>query len=129
MSAGAYVPLVMVPRFTSYVGAATYTTAPLDVSEFQKFIVTVWRGLLVGSVAGGAALFIQFEWSDDADQDGWFTFFGLSPLTTAGATDVVEAELTHRYLRLKVTLTDDATDVVALSCWASGHLERRERAA
>ena len=34
---GLYVPLVMIPRFTTYIGQGTYTTAPLDVSAYSSF--------------------------------------------------------------------------------------------
>ena len=123
--AGLNVPLVMIPRFTSYVGAAAYTTAPLDVSEYGSFVLTVWRGPLVGTPVSGAALSLVFEQSDDADV--WSTFTGVSAITTANANSVVTADLTMRWFRAKVTLTEDANHVVALTCWAVGNLVRRER--
>lgn len=126
--AGAYVPLVLVPRYTSYIGAGEYVTAPLDVTEFSRFVVAVWRGLLVGDPVTGAGLSISFEWSDDADADGWFGFFGHTPITTPNGDTVVTADLSHRYLRMKITLTEDTQDVVAITIWAAGHLERREGA-
>jgi hypothetical protein len=124
--AGLYVPLVMIPRFTSYVGAGTYTTAPLEVSEYGSFVLTVWRGPLVGNPANGAGLSLVFEQSDDAEI--WSAFSGISAITTANTNSVATTDLTMRWLRARMTLTEDSTNhVVAMTCWASGNLVRRER--
>ena len=41
--AGRLVPLVLLPRFTSF-AEGIFQTVPMDVSDFQRAIVTVWRG-------------------------------------------------------------------------------------
>lgn len=118
------VPIVLIPRFTTYVGAGTYTTIGLEVSRFQSMNVTIWRGPLIGSVPGGAAVSIQLETSPD--NETW-TADG-APITTANAHSFVEALFTRPWMRLKVTLTADASNVVALTCWATGFVEMREAA-
>lgn len=125
--AGLYVPLVMIPRFTSYVGEGEYTTAPLDVTEFAGFNLTIWRGPLVGNLgsATGAGLSLVFQQSDDAE--AWTDLLGISPITTASASSIIAFGLTGRWFRAKLTLTADSTDIVALTLWAMGNLERRER--
>jgi len=122
--AGEYVPLVMMPRFTTYIGEATFETVALDVSEFEKLVLSVWRGPLLGNTGSGASLEITFETSDDNEH--WAPFPYVPAITTAGGTTVVEVELLQRFLRSKVVLTKDGTDLVALTCWAAGHLDRRE---
>lgn len=125
--AGLYVPLVMIPRFTSYVGAGEYTTAPLDVTEFSSFNLTIWRGPLVGNLgtATGAGLSLVFQQSDDAEV--WTSLLGIAAITTANASDIIAFGLTGRWFRAKLTLTADSTSIVALTVWAIGNLERRER--
>jgi len=120
--AGLYVPLVMIPRFTSYVGAGTYTSVAMDVSEFAHFILTVWRGPLVSGTS--PTFTMVFEESDDADV--WSAFSGISTINTANANSVVESDLTRRWMRVKVTLAQ-STSTIAITCWAIGNLERRER--
>lgn len=124
---GIYIPLVMIPRFTSYVGDGDYRSVLLDVSEYAAFVLSVWRGPLVKGVGTGAGLSLTFEDSDDAEV--WTTVSGTSAIVTADASSVVSAELTKRWLRVRLELTEDSTDhAVALTCWAMGHLVRREQA-
>jgi hypothetical protein len=125
--AGLYVPLVLVPRFTSYVGEGTYETAPLDVSEFARFSVTVWRGPRVGAGGSGGSFELVFEQSDDAQV--WSSFTGVSAITTTDTSSIVATDLTMRWMRVKVTLVDDSNDAAAITCWVVGNLERRERGA
>ena len=120
---GLYVPLVLIPRFTSYLGAGQFTTEPLDVTAFSKGVVTVWCGPLIG--ATGASLEFIFEMAEDPDV--WTEFPFVDPIFTPNGSDVVELPLTMRWLRLKLTLDDDAAGVVALTCWAMGSLEKREQ--
>ncbi|MEJ2202960.1 MAG: hypothetical protein P8170_02490 [Gemmatimonadota bacterium] len=37
--AGELVPLVLIPRYTSYVGDGTFTTIAMDVTEYESAIV------------------------------------------------------------------------------------------
>ena len=36
---GSMVPVVLLPRFTTFVGAGSFATAPLDVTEFDRLVV------------------------------------------------------------------------------------------
>ena len=123
---GLYVPLVMIPRFTTYVGAGAspYVSVPLDVSEYESANLTVWRGPLIGEA--GATLALKFQDSDDADV--WSN--ASTPITTADASSVVVLTLRRRWLRASLELAADVSDpqhAVALTCWAIGNLVRRER--
>lgn len=124
---GESVPLVMIPRFTSYVGGLTdYTTVPLDVSEFTMAWVTFWRGPLVGDTGNGAKFEAWFEVSQDAQ-----TWEKQPPspfvINTPDTWDSYSVGFSRRWFRMKVRLTPDTDDIVAITCWAVGSLERRTK--
>ena len=116
--AGELVPLVMMPRFSTYAGATTFYSIWMDVSEYEKAILNVWRGpMSVGTFA------LTCEESTD----------GIVPSNCAGVTwpedPTADAEeqyivtLKKRWFRTKLVLTGSG---VTVSCWAVGFLERRE---
>jgi hypothetical protein len=126
--AGELVPLVMLPRYTTYAGLISgeyFTTMAIDVTQYQNAIVNVWRGLIVGT-AGSPPIITKFE--ESTDQVSWTECAG-SP---DGSIIVYPAQnvekqytltLTKRWFRMKVQL-GHATNIV--SCWAVGFLERRQ---
>lgn len=122
--AGELVPLVMIPRFTTYVGASEYLTVPLVVSSYQSVKITVWRGKLVGAPGTGASLNVIFQTSNDAEV---WTDVSMSAITTADASELVEFAMKERWLRVRLVLTEDTDSVVALTLWAVGFLEVREQ--
>jgi hypothetical protein len=109
---GEAVPLVLVPRFSSFAGANTFTTAALRVSDYATANVALWRGpLKTGTFSA------QFEVSHDGqdwDPEG-------TAITTADDSTERSMTLTKRWLRLKIVLTGDA----AITCWCTGLLEKR----
>lgn len=111
---GPLVPLVMIPRFTSYVGAGTFDTAPLDVERYARFVLRVWRGTALGT---SPAVTIRFQ----ASHDG-ITWFDLATVSGFNAEGTVDEAIAWRWLRARVELT--GTDP-AFSCWAAGVLEER----
>ena len=121
---GELVPLVMVPRYTTYIGASTFATAPMDVSGFDKAVLSFWRGRLAGDA--GSTFSAVFEASHDAV--AW-TSLG-SAITTTNTSSIVSRDLIKRWLRLKITLTavppgSGGSNTVAITCWAVGSLEVR----
>ena len=115
---GQRVPLVMVPRYTSYVGPNEFTTVPLDVSEYAKAVLTLWRGELVGD--DGSTISAVFETSQDAKE--W------SPahvaIESAPGSDILDFELEDRWLRFRIVLVTPGHEV-GITCWAAGSLEMR----
>lgn len=114
---GRLVPVVMIPRFTSYIGISTkFVSVPLDVSDFATATLTVWRGPLLGSASP------SFELTVGSSQDGvtWTTEDTSDP--GDNATDVLTISIKRRYLRVSVELT--GVDP-AVTCWCVGALERR----
>jgi hypothetical protein len=122
--AGELVPLVMVPRFTTYVGGAVFTTVALDVSAFGIVRLATWMGPLIGDTASGAALTsAHLQQSEDGDE--WDML--LPMINGTDRHELIMAPLTKRFMRARVELAADTSDVVAVTCWSTGYLERRER--
>ena len=119
---GPLVPLVLLPRFSSFVGQGGYSTAPLEVEAFEGGIVVFWRGPLVGG-AVSSPFTAHIEESHDALV--WTTVTGTGPITTANAVGDFALGLKKRWLRVRVELAADNDGVVAISLWMTGSLRRR----
>ena len=121
--AGEQVPLVMVPRFTTYAGEATFATFPMDVTDYQAALLNVWRGDLVASTT------FKVTAEESTDQAVWSTCSGTNctnydpGLETEGP---MSATLKKRWFRLKVVLAQTTGNYPLATCWAVGFLEERE---
>lgn len=115
---GIQVPLVMVPRFTSYFGNSVFVTVALQVDRYARCVVTVWRG----PVQGGGVFAVVLQHSHDAE-----TWQNLGTVVDPGEdqTIVIAEDLTRRWLRLRIELPVGASTDAAVTCWASGYLEQR----
>jgi len=123
--AGELIPLVMIPRYTSYIGPGEYATAPMEASAYNKAILAVWIGYVRGSDATptGATWELQFQGSQDADT---WTDISYSGDFSSGY-GVVEMDLEWKWYRAVVTLTGNSASYdCAATCWAVGSFERRE---
>lgn len=121
---GSLVPIVVLPRFTSYVGAGSYTTEPLPMEGFDKGRVTFWRGPLVGGAASDPFR-TYFEESQDAVT---WTEAGTTPsqpVTAANTVGGFEVLFRKKWFRIRVELAADANGVVGISLWMVGELEQR----
>ncbi len=117
--AGELIPLVLIPRYTTYAGDSTFTTIAMDVTEYSKAIVNTWRGKLLDN-AGSFS--IAFE--ESTDQDSWTTCTGSTSADPGSETEAqYTPELKKRWFRAKVTLTGTSQGA---SCWAIGFLELRQ---
>jgi hypothetical protein len=118
--AGNLTPLVMLPRYTTYVGASTFTTIGMEVTDYSKAIVNVWRGQLVGTTPT-----IGFSFQESTDQINWTDCTGVTSPVDPGADteDQYQPVLNKRWFRIKVEL--GGTDPSG-TCWAIGFLEMRE---
>lgn len=117
---GALVPVVMLPRFTSYVGAGTFTTVPMSVEALDNAMLTFWRGPLIGGAASNP-FGANFEESHDAVT--WSE--AAPPVTTANAIGGYAVPFRKRWFRIRVVLAADANGVVGISLWMVGGAERR----
>jgi hypothetical protein len=125
---GESVPLVMIPRFTSYVGPSTYSTNPLDVSEYAKANLEFWRGELAGSqvTPPDQSTFTAYfeEASDPNPPSGNWTAI-VTAITSVNTNSVVELPFTKKFFRIRIVLTATPAGLCAITCWAAGNLERR----
>ena len=119
---GELVPMVLIPRFSSYFGTSEFETVALDVSAFSGGTCTLWRGKLLG---GGT-----FKLFTETSHDG-YTWFGYPPGVGGApipwdpgddASMEVGLAFSHRYFRVRIVLT--GTDP-AVTCWCTGLLEYR----
>jgi len=117
--AGELVPLVLLPRYTTYCGATDFTTIAMEVADYAKAHVSVWRGPMIGT---GPTFTVVFQ--ESTDQLTWTTCNnGTGGDPGSGSEAQYTPELNKRWFRIKVTL--GGTDPVG-SCWAIGFLELRE---
>lgn len=111
---GELVPLIMVPRFTGYLGAGTYVTAPLGVDGYDTARLTLWRGPLIGT---SPTVTLILEESQDAER-----WYALDQTTGGGKSSDLDVGLTRRWLRLRIVLSGTNA---GFTCWATGTLQRR----
>ena len=113
--------IVFLPRFTTLIGASSFKTQPLDVSQFGSAQFQVWRGPLRGT---DPTFLIYLE--ESLDGNNWV----LGPSTPQGydpGTDdptlqrpkLFSYAFRLRWFRVRVEL--GGTDPVA-TCWAEGLL-------
>jgi len=117
--AGELVPLVLIPRYTSYTGDSVFTTIAMDVSEYEKAIVNVWRGKL-----GGSTPTFDITFEESTDQDTWTTCTNGTGGDPGTETETQYAPvLAKRWFRAKLTLGGTMPTATA---WAIGFLELRQ---
>ncbi|MCE9637730.1 MAG: hypothetical protein K8T90_18680 [Planctomycetes bacterium] len=113
--------IAFLPRFTTLVGASSFTTLPLDVSRFGSAQFQIWRGPLRGTTP----TFLAYL-EESLDAEHWV----LGPSTPTGydpATDdptLVRPKLFSygfrlRWFRVRVELGGTNPGV---TCWAEGLL-------
>lgn len=118
--AGVQTPLVLIPRYTSYSGATTYSTIAMDVTAYENAIVNIFRNTMLGTA--GSPL---FNLQESTDQVTWSTCGGttLNFNPTANAETQYTAALTKRWFRITVALPNADN---LLTCYAVGFLEERQ---
>jgi hypothetical protein len=116
--AGTFVPLVLVPRYTTYAGDTSFSTVAMDVSEYSKATLSFWRSV------GANLTSVAATYEESTDQVTWTTCGG-GPFNTPSANTEEQHQptLTKRWFRIVLTLT--GTDAV-VTCWCIGFLEMRE---
>ena len=119
--AGLYVPLVLIPRYSTYCGAngTQFTTIAMDVVEFEKAVVSFWRS----SGVGLTSVTINFE--ESMDQLIWSTCSG-GPFTDPGATTETQVSpvTSKRWFRINITI--NCAGSASVTCWCIGFLMQRE---
>jgi hypothetical protein len=118
--AGRYVPFVLVPRYTTYAGATSFITAAIPVSAYSGLHFDFWHGPVIGTF-GSIILALQ----ESNDGSSWGDCTGSVPgIAPAEGQVPVSVTITKAWLRLVVAVA--GTDM-AVTCWAEGFLELREK--
>ena len=127
--AGELVPLVLLPRYTTLAGVdyqwpyPYLTTVAIGVTQYERAIVTIWRGPVVGTSPVFKLLF-----QESMDRDFWDECNTLPAQDPSGEDPGADTqaqyvvELRARWLRVRILL-GDSDNVV--NCWATGFLEVR----
>ena len=122
---GKLVPIVLIPRFTSFVSVGTYSSVAIDVSGYSGGTVVAWPGPVYNS--GGAAPGLLVKIQDSEDGDHWFDIDNINlDSVTSGELDFA---LTRRWLRASTYLHNSGmtSDPIGVTCWCTGSLESRLR--
>lgn len=119
--AGLFVPLVLIPRYTTYTGAngTSFTTVGMDVSDYEKAVVSFFR------TAGVSLTNVTINFEESTDQVTWTTCSG-GPFNDPGAGTETQFQpvITKRWFRINVTINSGAN--AAVTCWCLGFLMQRE---
>lgn len=113
------VPLILIPRYTTYLGTMVYPSLAIDVSAFERVRLTGWRGPLVGT---GTTFTMQLQ--DSMDRVTWASLVAPIDPGSGGLGTEIGANLTRPWLRV---LADVAGANAGATCYLDGFLFRRER--
>jgi len=121
--AGEYVPLVMIPRFTTLAGTPTggFATIGLDVTAYANATLNTYMGPLMGTT-GTTKIFFE----ESTDQTSWKVCSGGD----VAGDNLTENDETSRTVALarrwfRVRIVHPNADNLA-TYWSMGFLERRE---
>ena len=116
--AGVLLSLVMIPRFSTYLGPQFYYGFALDVTAFDALTLSMWSGPQPGG-ATNVSLVIE----GSVDRTSWIgvnTAWGLLP----GVETQQSLDLTVPWIRSFLSVQGPNS---AVTCWAQGSLSKRER--
>src|SRR5262245_43179390 len=111
---------VVIPRYTTFVGQTNYLMPPIAVAAYSSINLTVWVGPLAGTTPT-----VSFAYQESIDGEDWQSAGG--PPVTIAVSPVefqMTAPLTKAWMRFLVA---PAGAGVAVTCWAAGFFELRER--
>jgi hypothetical protein len=119
--AGRNVPLVVLPRFSTFVGNGLYWTQPIPVAAYDAITINAWRGLMNG--AGPPSTSLQFQESNDLS--AWSATLGTSGGVLPPSVETQYRPLLSKaWFRMGIVLA--GTDP-GVTCYAVGFAELRER--
>lgn len=124
--AGKNVPVVLLPRFSTFVGPTPCWSAPIPVSPYVSVAFDFWNAAMNGAPAAGVQVDVQ-ESNDLLERQGntWDTCAGGSPWVRGPGPGQapLSAVLTKAWMRIGVTPLGTQPGV---TCHAEGFFERRE---
>lgn len=119
--AGLQVPVVLIPRFTTFLGTLGYVGLPLDVTAYSAAALALWCGPLVGTPPPAPAFSLQLQQS--SDRVLWDSI-GLPVSPAPNVETPILFDITQPWLRYVALIAGPNSGV---TCWLQGFLIRRER--
>ena len=115
--------VVLLPRFTTFVGAGDFLTAPVNVRQFAQGLISVWRGR--ESVVPGLDDF-TVTLQESPDLEIWNDVASLVPDANEELSATADFDL--EWVRLKINLSLDGSPAQepSVTCWAVANLVPRE---
>ena len=122
--AGRNVPIVLIPRFSTYAGQTTCWSQSIPVSAYASVKFDFWNATMNGAPAAG----VQLDIEQSNDNQTWETCSGGSPFVRGPGTGQTQlsAVLNKAWMRFGVTPLGTQP---AVTCWAQGFFELREQGA
>lgn len=120
--AGKNVYVVLIPRFTTFVGPATFLSAPIPISAYASGTFDFWNGAMNGAPAAG----VQLDLFESNDVVTWEACAGGSPWVRGPGTGEFQATAAFTKAWLRFGITPLGTQP-AVTCFAAGYFELRER--
>ena len=109
--------LVLLPRFTTLVGAGTYYTKPVSIRPYGEAILSVWRG-----PDRGTSPTFNVVAQVSRDLASWANAQTFSPSSSTESTATFDVDAEWMRLRLVVGGTDPS-----VTSWCVGEFVERER--
>lgn len=108
--------LILLRRFSTFVGAGEYVTAAVDVRRYSQAEVWLWRGVLIGSTAT-----VGITVEESMDGAAWAIPSGGSADVDPGEDQeqLLTLSLGRSFIRARVNLQGTNP---AITCYARGRL-------
>ncbi len=118
---GRQVPIVIVPRFTTFVNnTPPYITLPLDVRAYSGANLVAWRGTL-----NGTSPVFDIHFYESMDREDWTQCTGDEGGEIAATTETLfSINFTKKWFNVAINCTGTNASV---TCWTQGFLIRREK--
>ena len=120
------IPVVMIPRYTTFAGTGMFTTVAMDVLRFGAARMDVWRGKLVTATPASASAEFMLEESSDAQS--WQPCEGNPTPVDPGeeAEASIGVTLRQRWFRVIFLVDSTASEEPVVTAYAAGVVARRE---
>jgi hypothetical protein len=116
---GRLAPVILVPRYTTYLGPGVFPGFPIEVAAFEGARISLWRGILHGTTPAFGYLF-----EESTDRQTWSAVPGTSFIDPGEDLEQqYPLSLTKRWFRGTVSVQGTSSGA---TCWAQGYFVRRE---
>lgn len=108
--------IILLPRYTAFAGATTFTGAPIWVRPYAQLILSLWRGSGLGSDAA-----LQLQLHQSPDLESWSTLG--SPIAPSANQETTQPfSLGADWIKFRVDVTGSDPGITS---WAVADLVPR----